>query len=252
MSTLAVARRCTAEQAAALEGRGVDLIVLETFTSLDELVAAAGAVRSVASLPLIVQVTVRRRRRDRRPASPPDVPAAAGRVRRRGGRRELQPGAADGAGRVRADAAPRRSLPLIAQANAGLPNVHDGRLVYPDAAPSTSASSRRMRCPGRGLIGGCCGTTPDHIAAIRRAVSEHRPPARAAARERGLPTAGPRPTRRDAARAQLAAGESVVSVELDPPKGAEPRAPDRAATESARLAASTCSTSTTTRWRGPG
>src|SRR6478752_795098 len=47
-----------AAQAAALEGRGVDLIVLETFTSLDELVAAAGAVRSVASLPLIVQVTV--------------------------------------------------------------------------------------------------------------------------------------------------------------------------------------------------
>src|SRR4029078_6161967 len=68
--------------------------------------------------------------------------------------------------------------PLTAQANAGMPNVSTGRLVYPSASPEYfgeyAAHALQL---GAVLIGGCCGTTPEHVAAIRRAVSERRPPA---------------------------------------------------------------------------
>ena len=70
------------------------------------------------------------------------------------------------------------------------------------------------------VIGGCCGTTPDHVAAIRRAVSERRPPAVALQLvERELPTRAESEAVETLLEAKLRRGEFVVSVELDPPKG---------------------------------
>src|SRR6478736_326038 len=69
-------------------------------------------------------------------------------------------------------------LPLTAQANAGMPNVSTGRLVYPNASPEYFGEyAAHALALGAVVIGGCCGTTPEHVAAIRRAVSERRPPA---------------------------------------------------------------------------
>jgi methionine synthase / methylenetetrahydrofolate reductase (NADH) len=209
-----------AAQAAALEGRGVDLIVLETFTSLAELLAAGRAVRRVASLPLIAQVTVGEDAETVTGLAAADVPAAVAELDlvAVGVNCSLGPQSVlSGLERMR----PATGLPLIAQANAGLPNVSTGRLVYPNASPEYFGEyAAHALALGAAVIGGCCGTTPDHVAAIRRAVTERRPPSVALQLvERELPT------RAEAAEAEtlladkLRRGEFVVSVELDPPKG---------------------------------
>jgi methionine synthase / methylenetetrahydrofolate reductase(NADPH) len=209
-----------AAQAAALEGRGVDLFVLETFTALDELVAAARAVRSVASLPLIVQVTVGDDAETVAGLAAADVPAAVAGFDpvAVGVNCSLGPQAVlHGIERMRA----ATGLPLIAQANAGLPNVSTGRLVYPNASPEYFGEyAAHALALGAVVIGGCCGTTPDHIAAIRQAVSERRPPAVALQLvERELPTRAESEAVETLLATKLRKGEFVVSVELDPPKG---------------------------------
>lgn len=209
-----------AAQAAALEGRGVDLLVLETFTSLEELLAAARAVRSVAALPLIVQVTVGDDAETVAGLATRDVPAAVA---------PFDPVAVG----VNCSLGPQSvlhgieqmrtatGLPLTAQANAGLPNVSTGRLVYPNASPEYFGEyAAHAIALGAAVIGGCCGTTPDHVAAIRRAVSERRPPAVALQLvERELPTRAESEEVETLLQAKLRRGEFVVSVELDPPKG---------------------------------
>jgi len=207
-------------QASALEGRGVDLFVLETFTSLDELLIAARAARAVAALPLIAQVTVGDDAETVAGLAAADVPAAlAG----------LDPVAVGvncslGPQTVLAGLESMRAatdLPLTAQANAGMPNVSTGRLVYPNASPEYfgeyAAHALKL---GAALIGGCCGTTPEHVAAIRRAVSERRPPAVALQLvERELPIRAESEEPETLLEGKLRRGEFLVSVELDPPKG---------------------------------
>jgi homocysteine S-methyltransferase len=209
-----------AAQAAALEGRGVDLFALETFTSLEELLAAAGAVRSVSGLPLIVQITVGDDAETVSGLRARDVPAAVAAFDpvSVGVNCSLGPQAVlHGIEQMRT----ATDLPLTAQANAGLPNVSTGRLVYPNASPEYFGEyAAHALALGAAVIGGCCGTTPDHVAAIRRAVSEGRPPAVALQLvERELPTRAESEAVETLLEAKLRRGEFVVSVELDPPKG---------------------------------
>jgi homocysteine S-methyltransferase len=207
-------------QAAALEARGVDLFVLETFTSLEELLTAALAARAVAALPLVAQVTVGDDAETVAGVAAADVPAALAGV---------DPVAVGvncslGPQTVLAGLESMRAatdLPLTAQANAGMPNVSTGRLVYPNASPEYfgeyAAHALQL---GAVLIGGCCGTTPEHVAAIRRAVSERRPPAVALQLvERELPIRAESEEPETLLEGKLRRGEFVVSVELDPPKG---------------------------------
>jgi methionine synthase / methylenetetrahydrofolate reductase (NADH) len=215
----AMARMFTA-QAGALEGRGVDLIVLETFTSLAELLAAGRAVRRVTSLPLVAQVTVGEDAETVTGLAAADVPAGVAELDLTavGVNCSLGPQSVlAGLERMR----PATGLPLIAQANAGLPTVSTGRLVYPNASPEYFAEyAAHALALGAALIGGCCGTTPDHVAAIRRAVSERRPPAVALQLvERELPTSVRAAESETLLAAKLRKGEFVISVELDPPKG---------------------------------
>jgi homocysteine S-methyltransferase len=113
-------------------------------------------------------------------------------------------------------------LPLTAQPNVGLPSRSGGRIVYPHATPDYFAEfAAQARSQGAKVIGGCCGTTPAQIAAIRAAVEEGREP--------GVPlfvverevaaAAAPARGGRTVLEQRLKAGEWVVSVELDPPKG---------------------------------
>jgi homocysteine S-methyltransferase len=209
-----------AEQAAVLEGRGADLIVLETFTSLEELVAAAGAVRGQCHLPVVAQITVQEDGDTVTGARGGEVAAAlAGLgVAAVGVNCSLGPQSALAGLREMQRTA---TTPLTIQPNIGLPMYRDGRVLYPDASDGYVAefASQALELGAR-LIGGCCGSQPHHIAAIRRAVDEHRP-ARYAFRRREAPRpAAPRPSPTASGLSQrLAAGEWVTSVELDPPKG---------------------------------
>jgi homocysteine S-methyltransferase len=209
-----------AEQAAVLEGRGVDLIVLETFTSLEELTAAVAAVRAQCHLPVVAQITVQEDGETVTGAGGDEVAAAlAGLgVTAVGINCSLGPQSALAGLRAMQRSA---ATPLTVQPNIGLPMYRDGRVLYPDASEAYVGEFAAQALElGARLIGGCCGIQPHHIAAIRRAVDEHRP-ARYAFR--GRETAPPRPVPEHAASSllaqRLAAREWVISVELDPPKG---------------------------------
>jgi len=112
--------------------------------------------------------------------------------------------------------------PLAALPNVGLASLSGGRVIYPHATPEYfaefAAHARRL---GARLIGGCCGTTPVEIAAIRSAVEEEREPAApldVLERELPGPELGGGPSETELAR-MLREGEWVTCVELDPPKG---------------------------------
>ena len=209
-----------AEQARILEGRGVDLILLETFYDLDELVAAVEAVRGVSQLPLVALMTFDADGQTLGGVSAGDAAARLDGL-------EL---AAIGANH---SAGPAAALNAIAQMqgdgrilaalpNVGLASLAGSRVIFPHATPEYfsefAAQARRL---GAGLIGGCCGTTPAQIAAIRAAVDEDRTPsAPLVVRERELVAAASAPRTEETLLARmLREGEFVVSVQLDPPLG---------------------------------
>jgi homocysteine S-methyltransferase len=207
-----------AEQAALLDGRGVDLFMVETFFDLDELTTAIEAVQSVSSQPIVAMLTFDE-----------DAETLGGVSARRAidclADYELAAvGANHGAGLHAALAAIEAmgdGRPLAALPNVGLASLSGGRVIYPHATPEYFAEfAAQARALGARVIGGCCGTTPTEIAAIARAVEEERQPtAPFAAAERELVVATrERPQETELAR-MLRSGESITCVELDPPKG---------------------------------
>jgi methionine synthase / methylenetetrahydrofolate reductase(NADPH) len=210
-----------AEQAQLLDGRGVDLFMIETFYELDELETAIEAVRRVSSLPIVATLTF-----DEGAETLAGVTAADAAQRLRP--LELAAiGANHGAGLHAALAALEAmggedGPPLAALPNVGLASLSGGRVIYPHATPEYfaefAAHARRL---GARLIGGCCGTTPLEIAAIASAVEEEREPSApldVLERELPEPRLGGGPEETGLAR-MLRAGEWVTCVELDPPKG---------------------------------
>src|SRR5438046_3007925 len=119
------------------------------------------------------------------------------------------------------------SLPLSIQPNAGLPSRVGERLIYLSSPTYMAEYAARMVDAGARVVGGCCGTTPQHIAAMREALDRKRPAARETPRPTitvRAPTAGETVgLRRERApttfQRKLEAGEFVVTVELDPPRG---------------------------------
>ena len=209
------------EQARLLEGRGVDLFLVETFYDLDELETAIRAVQDVSSLPIVAQLTFDE---DGQTLAGVQARNAVARLQELG---VAAAGANCGLGPQAALAAlgemsaAANGLPLSAQPNVGLPSRSGGRIVYPHATPDYFAEfAAQAHSQGARLIGGCCGTTPAQIAAIRAAMEEGREPRVAlfvVEREvapRQAPAAG-----KTLLQERLEAQEWVVSVELDPPKG---------------------------------
>ena len=209
------------EQARLLEGRGVDLFLVETFYDLDELETAIRAVQDVSSLPIVAQLTFDEDGQTLAGVQARDAVARLQElgVAAAGANCGLGPQAALAAlGEMSAAA---NGLPLSAQPNVGLPSRSGGRIVYPHATPDYFAEfAAQAHSQGARLIGGCCGTTPAQIAAIRAAMEEGREPRVAlfvVEREvapRPAPAAG-----KTLLQERLEAREWVVSVELDPPKG---------------------------------
>ncbi len=114
---------------------------------------------------------------------------------------------------------------LAALPNIGLASLAGGRVIYPHATPEYFAEfAAHARDLGARVIGGCCGTTPAEIAAIRAAIEEERRPhSRLELAERELVVAlGEEQRETELARA-LREGEFVVSVQVDPPLGGSSR-----------------------------
>jgi methionine synthase / methylenetetrahydrofolate reductase(NADPH) len=208
-----------AEQARILEGRGADLFMLETFYDLVELESAIEGIRTVSSLPIVALMSFDA---DAQTLAGVTAQAAAARLRELGV-------AAFGANHGRGPAAALTALAemqgggavLAALPNVGLATMAGARVTFPHATPEYFGEfAARARSLGAGLIGGCCGTTPVQIAAIRAAIDERREATVSVqARERDLPSSSTTSESPTELARLLAAKEFVVSVQLDPPLG---------------------------------
>jgi methionine synthase I (cobalamin-dependent) len=235
------------EQAKGLFEGGVDLFILETFRDLNEISAAIRAVRSVCQLPVVAQMTTEDDGHSL-DGTPPEQFAPA-----------LEAAGADAIG-VNCSVGPAAMLETIeriarvtrarlsAQPNAGKPRDVEGRNIYLCSPEYMASYARRFILNGVKIVGGCCGTTPDHIRQIKAAVKALAPPPRIAADSNKPPITTdpnqprittdpnqPRITtdlRRSAAEAQpverdaksrmanaIARRSFVVAVELLPPRG---------------------------------
>ncbi len=159
------------EQAVALVEAGADLISLETFLDIKECRAAVIAIREVsATIPVIAMLTFDEKGRSVL-GTPPESAAitltAAG-ADIVGSNCGL---GVDGIYEILSRMRKVTDLPLISQANAGLPILVDGATVFPGTPDEMTAYHDRLIDLGVRVIGGCCGTTPAHIRAMKDALS---------------------------------------------------------------------------------
>ena len=174
------ARAAFAEQAAALADGGVDVLWIETMSDLNEVKAAIEGARSVSDLPMVATMTFDTHGRTMMGVKPEqaveflrayDLTAIGGNC-------------GNGPGEIEAVVSAMRAIapdiPLIAKANAGIPRWEGAELKY-DGTPEVMACyAQRVHELGARLIGGCCGNTPTHIAAMAEALDVNREVAKSA------------------------------------------------------------------------
>jgi methionine synthase / methylenetetrahydrofolate reductase (NADH) len=214
------------EQVEGLLDGGVDLFLLETLPSLDQAKAAVEAVRSVdGTRPLFVSLTFN----DEGTTSYGETPEEV--VRALEGWGVAVAGANCGQGpqpmleTVTRMAAVATTAKVSAMPNAGAPAYVDGRYVYLCTPEYMASYARRFIAAGVSVVGGCCGTTPDHIRNLVRSVKMRQPEREAVevlppTRPKEAPV--PIPRGEKTALARKLGKRFVVSVELDPPRGADP------------------------------
>ena len=167
--TLAAAAAAYQEQAAALSDGGADLLLLETFFALDEALAAIDGIRQASALPLVVSFSFDRGTRTMMGVSPTTMveairPLGVAAIGANCGR-----SLADMEQVVRELAALKAGIPLWIKPNAGLPRMV-GEVARYDTEPAEMAGyARRFIEHGAAVVGGCCGSSPEHIAAIASA-----------------------------------------------------------------------------------
>lgn len=219
------ARAAFAEQIKALVEAGADLILMETFSDLMEMLEALEAAHEVApNVPVVTHMTYGQD--DRTLLG--DLPAQVA--------RDLKKAGADVIG-VNCGGGPEQlsrilqqmhqavpSATISAMPNAGFPESVGERMMYPATVEYFAEYALTFKAIGASMIGGCCGTTPEHIAAMRRALDN---PDLPLPRIEVLETFGDdhalipeRPT--ELAR-KLAAGRFVVTVEMRPPRSFVPQ-----------------------------
>src|SRR6185437_3438443 len=224
--SFAEARAAFREQAAALAEAGADLLMLETFGQVAELREALFGARDACALPLVAQITIDDEGRAL-DGTPADEAA-----------RRLEAWGADVIG-INCSGGPvgmlealdqmarATSKPLIAQPNAGKPRNVDGRNLYMVSPEYLADYARQFIGAGAKIVGGCFGTTPEHIKWIRNYVRSTTPGKRRVKIETGAQSGvSPRPAvpvaERSALGRKLAAGQFVSLVEILPPRGSDP------------------------------
>lgn len=229
-TSLEEARQAFAEQMAALREGGADCFIIETFGDLDEIAQAIAAARQVDPvIPVIAQMTIGTDGLTPFGATPEDVVRHLDSLGADiiGLNCSVGPqGILEGIERM----APLTKRKLSAQPNAGMPREVAGRAMYMASAEYMATYARHLVQAGAKVVGGCCGTTPEHIRAIADGV---RPMAPRLSRHRpvvvhDVPDTTPVPAtgvdpfpfaERSRWAAKIAAREFVTSVEIVPPRG---------------------------------
>ncbi|HQY91026.1 bifunctional homocysteine S-methyltransferase/methylenetetrahydrofolate reductase [Caldilinea sp.] len=217
------------EQVSVLWEAGADLILFETFTDLHEIEIGVRAARAVCDLPIVASMTFAEDGLTMTGYAPDAVAA------------RLRAAGADVVG-VNCSVGPASMLqtlehfraavgdaPLIVMPNAGFPERVEGRFYYPSSPEYFARETAPFLDQGADIIGGCCGTTPMHIRAMRAALDEHLAARGRVTTPAVLTVETPLPAVRadygvsDAAQPtdvlrKLRAGKFVISVEVDPPR----------------------------------
>jgi 5-methyltetrahydrofolate--homocysteine methyltransferase len=164
--TPAAAAAAYAEQAAALTEGGVDLLLLETFFALDEALAAIDGIRSTSALPLVASFSFDRGTRTMMGLSPARVVEAIGPLDVAAIGANCGRSLEDMEQVVHEFSALKAGIPLWIKPNAGLPRMV-GDVAHYDTAPAEMAEyARRFIDAGAQVVGGCCGSSPEHVRAI--------------------------------------------------------------------------------------
>ena len=216
------AKEAFREQAGALLDGGVDLFCIETMSDLNEMQQAIRAVRELTDLPIVAQMTLEDDGNSLY-GTEPEVFTA-----------RLDEWGADVIG-VNCSVGPHAMLsalermakatgkPLIAQPNAGTPRNVDGRNIYLCSPEYMGTYAKRFIVTGAKIVGGCCGTTPDHIRHIVKSVRMLRPSQRKVEifvpKEEGREVEPVARREKSRVARKIAEGEFVTAVELNPPKG---------------------------------
>lgn len=217
------ARAVFAEQIVALAGAGADLIIIETMSDLHEIKEAVLAARQVCDLPVVASMTFTRD--DRTILG--DSPARVAQTLQEAGADLIGVNCSGGPAQIwrilrqMRQAVPRARFSVMP--NAGWPEQVGGRIMYP-ANPDYFGEYALAFCEaGASLIGGCCGTTPQHIAAMRQALDRLPLGCAPSIIDLAMPVEGEErqehtePPSRLAQK--LADSKFIVSVEMDPPRG---------------------------------
>lgn len=170
-TSVAEAERVFRGHVGALLEEGVDLVMLETFRRADELAAAVRAVRAESDLPVVALLTTGETGETDDGLAPH---TAAPRLIESGATMlgvNCSAGPAPMLDTVQRLAGVAR-VPLAAQPNAGLPRAVEGRTLYLSTPEFVASYARRFVAAGVRLVGGCCGTTPQHIRQITAAVRD--------------------------------------------------------------------------------
>jgi 5-methyltetrahydrofolate--homocysteine methyltransferase len=162
------------EQAVALEKGGADAICVETMTDRDEAVQAVRAAKENTSCEVLCTFTFDRTKqgtyRTMMGVSPVEAALAAIDAGADVVGANCGHGLEDMVGIVKEIRAALPDVPILVQANAGLPLVVDGKTVFPESPEFMASLVPPLLAAGCSIVGGCCGTTPAHIAAIAKAV----------------------------------------------------------------------------------
>jgi methionine synthase / methylenetetrahydrofolate reductase(NADPH) len=217
------ARDIFREQIAALIEGGVDILILETFGYIDELHQAIHAARELdPRIPVVAQVTLDEES-NCLDGSTPEI--FAPRIEEWGAdvigcNCSVGPVTMlDSVERIRA----ATSLPLSAQPNAGIPRSVEGRNIYLCSPEYMASYARKFVTAGVRLVGGCCGSTPEHIRVMKSALRVTQARAKtgaATAKAQTTPVVASQPIeQRSQLGAKIARGEFLTMVEIVPPKG---------------------------------
>lgn len=221
------ARAAFAEQIKALAEAGADLIVIETFSDLYEIREAIRAAQDVAAshaspLPIVASVTFTRD--DRTVLG--DDPTKVARMLKEAGVDVIGVNCSGGPAQLlrilkhMVQGVPDRSVKFWVKPNAGWPEQVGGRIMYPADAEYFGEYALSFREAGACIVGGCCGTTPQHIAAMRKALDTappiDQPHISVLPQDEVAEIVQEQPTQ---FAQKLTSGGFAISVEMDPPRG---------------------------------
>jgi homocysteine S-methyltransferase len=217
------ARAAFAEQIGVLAKSGVDLLVVETMPALNEAREALEAAKAVAPhLPVLVMVTVD----DESECLDGSSPAQAAALLTEWGADAVGVNCSTGPVTVLTAIEAMRAattLPLAAMPNAGLPRAVEGRNIYLCTPEYMASFARKAIAAGAQIVGGCCGTTPNHIRAMRAAIRAMDEQAHVEGKEAAPAMSKETPPAPLAQRSHLgsliAEGKFVTLVEFLPPRG---------------------------------